>query len=227
MQASSAGSALRRRWAVALVGLMITGGAVVMAMLRLPSEYLSTAQVLLLPPSTEMETPGNSKSPLMTNPYMELDYALSAATDVIISSVTTADSMASIEQGQARVSVARATPQSGGSVPPVIVIESTAASPAAAESAATLAVRSVLAEVDRMQASTSASRSLWISSRIIEAPTPPQGVLGSRLRAAGAVLVVGLALTFLAVLAADRGGRARSGDTGIPDVEQVPARQHV
>ncbi len=166
--------------------------------------YESRAQVLLLPPSVQVQTPGG---PLQaSNPYLQLDYSLSVASDVLVRILTTDPAKVRILQcgGGQSVTVERAPPMVGGAIPPVAIITATDPVPATAQATATCGVNDLLATLEQMQTQTGASTALVITADIIEPPTAAVAVDGSRIRALVAIGIVGSATSLLLAFAVGR-----------------------
>lgn len=85
MQLSEFWSALRRRWYLVLVAVLVAAGASVLAVYLVGPTYKAQSAVLMLPPGTTVQqaTPGSADG----NPYLSLG-SVSQARDVVVRALT-------------------------------------------------------------------------------------------------------------------------------------------
>lgn len=179
--------ALRRRWYVAMVGLIVTAGLAWVAYDKVPPSYTSTAEVLLLPPPTSVRDGGN--------PYLNLG-GLDAAGDILskaMSDDTTSQELkAAGAAGKFRVAL-----DSAAAAPMVLV---TAEAPSATTSLMTLGL-----VLDRMPATLADVQirakvppNALITSTILTRTGDPVQSLKPVARAVGVAVGAGLVLSLLA-----------------------------
>jgi hypothetical protein len=204
VDASQSGQVLVRRWFIVILGLAVTGCVMAWTWNTTVRLYESQAQVLMLPPSVPMQSADSSVQ--SSNPYLQLDYSLSVTADVVVRILATEPVKAGIMQcgGGQTVTVTRATPEVGGAIPPVAVITASDPTPDIARATAVCGVDELLVTLQRMQTQTGASESLAITAEVIEPPTTPVPVDGSRIRALVAIGIVGAALSLLLAFAIGR-----------------------
>lgn len=204
MDASRSGRVLARRWIIIILGLAATGCAMAWTWNNTVRLYESQAQVLLLPPSVEVQSPGSPAQ--VSNPFLQLDYSLSVAADVLVRILTTDPVTSRIRQcgGAQEVTVSRAPPEVGGAIPPVAIITASDPTPDTAQATAECGVNDLLNTLDQLQTQTGSSPALAITAQVIEPPTAAAAVDGSRIRALVAIGIVGTALTLLIAFAAGR-----------------------
>jgi hypothetical protein len=190
--------AVRRRWYVVIVGLLLTAGMCVGATKLVPVEYTAGSSVLLLPPNSTVGTGGN--------PYLSLG-GLQGAVDVL---------------GRAMTSEQVVTELTGGSPDETYTFEADATT---SGPLLVLAVKSRSSDgalglmqsvLDRaptvlrdLQTEVNAPTESLITMSVIAQDSTVEVDRKSQLRALIVVLAVGLALTFFATLLFDTAVRRR------------------
>lgn len=184
--------ALRRRWYLALVGVIATAALMAVAYDKAPPTYTSTAEVLLLPPASLVPAGGN--------PYLSLG-GLDAAGDIVATAMSdqtrTSELKAAGAVGQFRVTL-----DSAAAAPMILV---TSEAPSAAGSLTTLGlvvdrIPAVLADVQGLARVPSDA---LITSTVVTRSAEPVRSLKPVVRVVGLVGAGGLALSVLATALLD------------------------
>lgn len=179
--------ALRRRWYVAMAGLIVTAGLAWVAYDKVPPSYTSTAEVLLLPPPTSVRDGGN--------PYLNLG-GLDAAGD-ILSKAMSDDTTSQELKAAGAAGTFRVALDSAAAAPMVLV---TAEAPSATASLMTLGLvldrmPAMLADV---QIRAKVPPNALITSTILTRTGDPVQSLKPVARAVAVAVGAGLALSLLA-----------------------------
>ena len=212
---------LLRRWPVVAVGLFISVVLAGWVFVRAAPVYQSTAQVLLLPPSVLVPLP-NGEQEVRSNPYLELNYSV-AATAEVMATVVGADEVRSRLRASGAAGdyvIAQGSPGSA-----VMLIDARSESPTMATATATAVLTELQQQLQDRQAMSGAAPSRFVTVSVVEAPTPAQQQLGSRIRMAGAVLLLGIVATVLTAFALEALGRrgSRTEDAVPSEVESQHA----
>lgn len=191
---------LRRNWHVGILGLLLTFGLVVGASVLSPASYVTTSQMVLLPPLSQPNANYNG----VVNPYMGLAGLQSMA--AVVSSAMMGDETAKQLEaaGVPSYSVQYDTLSAG----PILIVQSTASTPNQASYAITVLDKQVPLTVARLQKEASISPHYFISARVIARPGTPVKSTKTQLRVEVLALIVGLVLTLLSVSVID-GWRVR------------------
>jgi capsular polysaccharide biosynthesis protein len=225
---------LARRWYVVLLGLIVTSAVVAMVFRAVPPTYSAVSQQVFLASPAGAVEPGTAKGQIASNPLLELGSGYNVLAELIAK-------MMNGEQGQLAVQKAGGDGDyivdtvSGDA--PVVSITVDATSPEAALDTEKV-VRKVMAQTLEAQqrAAGADSRTFVIVHPVFE-PTQAVYAPASRVRAGGALFVVGLALTlglvFFVESVAERRrrgpdrhpGRVRGATLGARDVEVFPQQQ--
>ncbi len=196
---------LLRRWPIVLLGLLISLGLTAWVFMRTAPVYQSTAQALLLPPSVLVPLPSGEQE-VRSNPYLELTYSVSATADVM-ATVLTAREMKDRLAAEGATGEFVISPASPGSA--VLLIDARDESPVVATGTSTAVLDALTTELQERQVRAGAAPSRFVTISIVEAPTPAQQQLGSRLRTAGATFLLGVVATVLVAFATDALRRRR------------------
>jgi hypothetical protein len=194
--------ALVRRWYLTVVGLLLTVGLCIGAMLVVPPKYSAKADVLLLPPSSTVGKDGN--------PYLLLG-GLSQVVDVLsraMMSQEMTDEIYRVDAGAAYT--AEADVATSG---PILAIQVESMSPARTMSDLALLLDQVPRTLVNLQSGLGIDDPNQIRSMVLTRQAVPEVVTKSTLRAVIAVGAGGLAVVVLLVGLLDgllnrrRGGR--------------------
>lgn len=196
---------LLRRWPIVLLGLFLSLGLTAWVFMRAAPVYQSTAQALLLPPSVLVPLPSGEQE-VRSNPYLELTYSVSATADVM-ATVLMAREMKDRLVAEGATGEYIIAPLSPGSA--VLLIDARDEAPAVATGTATAVLDALTTELQERQVRAGAAPSRFVTISIVEAPTPAQQQLGSRLRTAGATFLLGVIATVLVAFAVDALRRRR------------------
>jgi hypothetical protein len=180
---------LRRNWHVAIVGLLVTVCLVGVAYKMFPAKYVTTSQIVLLPPRQASADNG------IVNPYMGLA-GLQSMADVI-SSAMMDDETAKVlkESGVTNYSVQYDTLVTA----PILIVQATESSPTGASAAIAVLDKQVPLTVTRLQKEASIAPKSFIAAKVIARPSTPAKAYKTEIRAVGLAFVVGLVLTLLAI----------------------------
>ncbi|MBA8792694.1 hypothetical protein FHX74_000288 [Friedmanniella endophytica] len=196
-------ASVRRQWAIALVGILVTVGLGVGAVVIVPPSYQYEANIVLLPPRTSVDTGGN--------PYLLLS-GLSQPLDVLSVSLqdqSTLELVHGIDRN-AEVTVAPDANSSG----PILVITAEAPTAAKAREARDAVAALVPSRLLTLQDQLNIVPRAQITSMVLTADQVPQVVNKTRLRAAVGVVGLGLVATLLLIALRDgrigRRGRRRA-----------------
>lgn len=186
---------LRRNWLVGVFGLLVTIGLVIAAIGLVPANYVTTSQIVLIPPLSQPNANYNG----VVNPYMGLAGLQSMA--AVVSSAMMDDKTAKAlqEAGVSQYSVEYDSLSAG----PILIVQAIEPSPAQSSNAITALDKQVPLNVARLQGEASISPKSFITARVIAGPSTPARSGKTQLRAAALAFVVGLVLTLLALSVID------------------------
>lgn len=197
---------LRRNWAVAVSGVVLSAGLSGASVVLLPASYGATSQLVLLPPLNQQNSSYNG----VVNPYMGLD-GLESMASVVASAMMDNQTANTLKAaGVSSYSVQYNALTAG----PVLVAQVSAPSPRQANAAIAALDRQVPATVAQLQNDDSIAHNSFITARVISSPTVPARSAKSELRVAVLVLVVGLVLTLLACSVINAWRLRRHGSPG-------------
>jgi hypothetical protein len=191
---------LRRNWLVGILGLLVTLGLVAGAVILSPAKYVTTSQMVLLPPISQPNANYNG----VVNPYMGLAGLQSMA--AVVSSAMMDDETA--QQLKAAGVSSYSVQYNSLSAGPILIVQATEHSPSQASHAITVLDQQVPVTVASLQKEASIAPRSFISAKVIARPTIPSKSTKTELRVVGLALIVGLVLTLLAVSVVD-GWRTR------------------
>ena len=202
--------ALRRRWLVVLVGILLTTGVSAAAYLFFKPTYETTATVLMLPPQNA--PPGTS-----ANPYLRLD-GLQQAADLV--GVMLTDQAIGLELKAISKDVAYTVRSDPGTSSPLLVIDAKDSSPETALKIRDILVARTPVRLEAMQSVLGVDAKDRVTSTVVTLDTEAQEVGRNRLRAAVVAGAAGLALT-LATAAIWDARRSRRPRRPASDIESV------
>jgi hypothetical protein len=180
---------LRRNWPVGVFGLLATVGLVAAALRLIPANFVTTSQMVLLPPLSQPNANYNG----VVNPYMGLA-GLQSMADVVSSAMMDDDTAKALEGvGVTKYSVAH----DSLSAAPILIVQVTEPTAAQANSAITALDRQIPLTVARLQGEAAISPKSFITTKLIASPSLPARSGKTQLRAAVLALVVGVVLTLL------------------------------
>lgn len=200
MYFSDALAIVAKRWYVVVAAAVIMAGAAVFVISVVPTEYQASGQVLFLPPSERAVETGR------TNPYLSLPNGVTF-TATLIASGTTQPSVARdlVEAGFESPYSVSVVPNTG----PLIIVSVKDTDPDAALALRNELIRSIEAELDRIQEADDVPDGQRIAARRFNTADVAEVLAGSKIRALGALLALGTILTALAVFSVDRWARRR------------------
>jgi hypothetical protein len=181
---------LRRNWHVAIVGLLFTIGLVGAAYILVPAKYVSSSQIVLLPPP--QANPGTDG---ILNPYMNL-VGLQSMASVIANAMTDDQAAETLKAA----GVSQYTVQYDSLSPaPILIVQATEPTPEEASAALALLDREVPLTVVRLQKEALIPHNSFVSAQIIARPSTPTKSEKTPIRAMALAFVVGIVLTLLSV----------------------------
>lgn len=209
---------LRRRWWLALIGLVATGGLAFGASVLVAVQYTAQASLVLIPPRTTADT--------QINPFLAIG-GLNPAADVLVRALNsgTFHDQHAPAGGTAKYTVARDTDASG----PLLVVDVSDATPEAATKLLDAVVQQAPVSLSALQHDVGVEDSVAIRITEVARTAEPKVDRKSQIRALLAAVVVGLAGTVLIVRIADavlvrRAGRPRrSTPEAVPPSTEIPA----
>jgi capsular polysaccharide biosynthesis protein len=191
--------AFRRRWYLALIGVLVTAALGVAALHLVSPKYQSKAVVLLLPP----------KDATAHNPYLNLS-SLTGLSDVLDQAVT-----AELQDLGLTFTIASEQTATAG---PLIRITGEAATPAQAQRTARYVISLVPTTLRRLQSSAGVEANAFITSVVLNPVNRTVAVRTKQTRALIVAVAAGLLLTVFVVVATDdllnRRQRKREGASG-------------
>ena len=196
---------LRRNYLVGILGLIVTAGLVVGALILMPAKYVTTSQVVLLPPLSQPNANYNG----VVNPYMGMAGLQSMA--AVVSSAMMDDETA--RQLQAAGVSSYSVEYDALSAGPILIVQATEPSPSQASKAITALDKQIPITVAGLQKEVSIAPRSFISARLISSPSTPAKSTKTELRIVGLAFIVGLVLTMLSISVADGWRTRRSQDS--------------
>jgi uncharacterized protein involved in response to NO len=200
---------LRRNWLAGIIGLLFTVVLGAAAVTVVPAKYVTTSQVVLLPPISQPNASYNG----VVNPYLGLA-GLQSMAAVVSSAMMDDDTAKTLQQAGVSGYSVQYSSLSGG---PILIAQATEPSAQQASSAIAALDGQIPATVARLQAEAGIAPASFITAKVIARPSTPAQSAKTQLRVAGLAVVAGLALTLLAVSVAEgwrvrrRVSRSRSG----------------
>jgi len=210
MEFSEIFAQLRRRWWLALLGLLMTGGLAFATTLVVAVQYTAESSMVLIPPRTTADT--------QVNPFLAIG-GLNPAADVLVralNSGTFHDEHAPAG-GTAKYTVARDTDASG----PLLVVDVTESTPQRATALLDAVVQQAPVSLSALQKDVGVQDSVAIRITEVARTAEPKTDSKNQVRALLAAVVVGLAATVILVRLADalllrRTGRTRRPSSSVP-----------
>ncbi|MBB5642773.1 hypothetical protein [Cryobacterium roopkundense] len=210
---------IARRWAVTLMGVLITTGLCLILVWSVPISYSARTSIVLLPPVTVVADGGN--------PYLYLG-GLGQALDVLTRKLNADEFRAPIEETKSGMTYsAYADTTTSG---PILIIEGTGPTAAAALDEMNAAVSAVPSALEDLQGSLSIPDKARITLAAVAVDTKPKADLKNRIQAVGAVGALGIVLTLMAAayrdgVLATRRARALEADANPPASGAEPHRE--
>ncbi len=194
-----------RRWYLAVPLVFLCVATTYVAIGTSPAGYKTNASLLLLSPTTRLTPTGTGTA----NPYLQFGGTQTAVADVLVTSIGGAKSRRVLAAGGVvgDWNLART-----GTDAPLIKVEVTAATSAAATQSAKTIVKTVEQRLLKLQVDAGSPPDQLITVAVIDAADRAAGQYGSTYRAAGALLVVLLGLSFGAIFAIEGAVRARRAE---------------
>jgi hypothetical protein len=190
---------LLRRWYVSVPVFVLSlalGGA---AFFAVHTQYESTGTIVLTAPTSGGVTainPADATGP--GNPLLDFEGSLTITTQLLIQSLSSPTVQNQVG-AQGGVSTFQAGDgETGG---PFVVIIADAPSKAQAEKTVDLALKYAQSELNTRQKNLDAPPSTFIGTQVVVAPTPATTKIGSKVKAGGVALVLGLVLGLAAAFA--------------------------
>jgi hypothetical protein len=181
MSPFNARAALRRRWYIGLVGLLLTLGAVIMVARIVPAQTELTGSVLLLPPRVQSTT----ESATPTNPYLQLG-GLDTVVGLVARALSTPSKLESMAEqgatGQVKVEPAPTMPGA------VVMVTVDGVTPEEADRTLEVVLSAVPQVLAEMQAQVSTPTKSFITASVVDKDTQGHVVRKDQYRA---MLVVG------------------------------------
>lgn len=213
-------SALRRRWWLAMLGLIVTSAATMAAFVVIPPKYEASASVLLLPSATTLSG--------TVNPYLQLG-GVNNVRDVLTQRLTSDVGNALGSQSPIEVTI-QPDPTTSG---PIMVVAVQAPTAKEATDKLTEVLGKVPPTLEELQSSVEVPRNQMVSSLVVARPAELTNIEQTRKRATVVVGVVGLLGTVYGALVLDRLLVARRSrrdtlpvegepDTTRPAIESLP-----
>jgi hypothetical protein len=192
-----------RRWYILLPLLLITGWYTHQVYTSVKPVYYSQAVIGLAPPNSRLDqavlgqpVPINGLLDVGGAPLLANMAALGVKQPAVVNRVVAAGGLPDYN--------AKLFPVPATSPPiPLIMIEETAADPAAATKTLQLVTDEVTASLQSIQQQAGVPAEMMVGSFVVSPPSPPLAAMPSRTRATASVFVAGLGLTVLVTVLAD------------------------
>jgi hypothetical protein len=219
---------LLSRWYVVIPALLATAAGAYLAMGAVAPSYESTGALVLLGPKTSGAPVQGESPPAEVNPYLEFGGALEVTGDVLSKAMLSDATTRKLAAAGWTAAYEVGTGSDGGS--PIINVVATGTSEAVTVGTVNAVEQEMRAELDRRQKLAGAPPSQYIRLEVVATPTTPKVLMGSKIRAAGAVLALGAMTTFgLAFLvesiAESRARRRRERELGVDPKAAKAARK--
>ncbi|HEX3647397.1 MAG TPA: hypothetical protein VHV49_03160 [Pseudonocardiaceae bacterium] len=190
---------LLRRWYVSVpvfvLSVVLAGGV----FFAVPTEYESTGTIVLTPPTDGGIVATNPKQATGPgNPLLGFEGSLTITTQLLIQSLS---SPIVQDQIAAKGGVSTYQAGDGGTGGPFVVIIADAPTKAVAQRTVDLALKYAANELDTRQKDLDAPRSTFIGTQVVVDPTPAQTKLGTKVRAGGVALALGVVISLGAAFA--------------------------
>lgn len=193
-------AALRRRWYLAIVGILLTIGLCGLAYVQFPPTYAAKASVVLLPPSTTVPEGGN--------PYLQLS-DLKQAVDVMTRTLMSQETEERVME-QAPTGTFEVLPDYETSGP-IIVITAGDVTPEAALKTLEVVKSMVSPALEDLQSTLGIAPESQITSKVLISDDQPSTVRKTQLRVLIIAFALGIAISALAVAIVDSALLRRAG----------------
>jgi capsular polysaccharide biosynthesis protein len=212
---------IKRRWYLALIGILVTLGLCAVAFVAFPAQYQAKAVVLLLPPASASVS--GTESAAGQNPYVSLGL-VDGLNDVLAQAMT--DSATGSDLLSAGLNGSYTVANDPATSGPLILITGTAKTSSTAVAIANHIVALVPQTLLRLQqAAGVVDTKNNVTSTVLNPPSKTVKVRKNQERAIIAAGVVGIVLTLLITAAADKvllGRRRRASAAGEASAEADP-----
>jgi hypothetical protein len=192
---------LLRRWYVSVPIFTVSlalGGAV---FYTVHTQYESTGTLVLTAPPSGGVTQLNPKDATGPgNPLLDFEGSLTITTQLLIQSLSSPTVQQAIADKGGVGTYQAGDGETGG---PFVVVIADATSPAQAEKTVTLALQTAKDELNQRQKALDAPASTYIVTQIVVPPTPATTKIGSKVKAGGIALALGLVLSLAAAYAVE------------------------
>lgn len=194
-----------RRWPLIVALLLVTSAAAVGSFSATSPTYVSTAQVLFLPPLTA----GGPDAP--RNPFLALGQALNITSGIVQTGVTDQESSARVleETGSADYSVTPNLNENGG---PTLIVTTKDSRPAVSARTRDVVVEDIEERMQALQTAARAPSNAWITTSILTESPRPEREYKTQLRSGIAVGGAGFVVSFAMVFLLERMRSARRRD---------------
>lgn len=180
---------LLRRWYVAVPVFVITIGAAGAVYMTTPMLYQSTGLLVLTSPSSG-PTSVKDRETGQTNPLLAFDSSLAISASIVIQTINTPAVIKELGADKPEHTFELTGGNEGG---PFISVTTESESEPGSRELAVQVLDRVRAELTKYQEELEAAPTTFIGVNQIVAPTEPEPLRGSKLRAAGVALVLGFA----------------------------------
>jgi hypothetical protein len=220
---------LLKRWYISVPVFVVSLALAGAVFVTVPTQYESTGTIVLTAPTSGGVTsvnPATATGP--GNPLLDFEGSLTITTQLLIQSLSSPT-----VQNQIAAQGGVSTFQAGDGLTggPFVVIIADADSTKQAERTVTLALQYAESELNARQKNLNAPPTTYIGTQIVVAPTPATTKIGSKVKAGGVTLALGVVLSLAAAYAIESvlNNRRRrktdtakdSGDENLPDIEDL------
>jgi hypothetical protein len=210
---------LLKRWYVSVPVFVVSLALAGAVFVSVSTQYESTGTIVLTAPTSGGVTsvnPATATGP--GNPLLDFEGSLTITTQLLIQSLSSPT-----VQNQIAAQGGASTFQAGDGLTggPFVVIVADATSTTQAQRTVTLALQYAESELNARQKNLNAPPSTYIGTQIVVAPTPATTKIGSKVRAGGVTLALGLVLSLAAAFAIEsrRNNRRRRRDEEPRDLD--------
>lgn len=183
-------AALRSRWYLTVLGVLIAAAITALAVIRIGPTYEAEGSMLLFPPTTTIKNGTTLET--QGNPYLMLG-GLSQARDIVIRTLESRTATAEFTE-QEPLATYEVTPDFSTSGP-ILVLTVSAPSPDAAASGLSRLMSNVPGTLEQLQSGLDLPKAAYITSRTLTADVKPAVVRSGQIRSgivAGAVVLGGM-----------------------------------
>ncbi|MFC5285855.1 hypothetical protein ACFPM7_02235 [Actinokineospora guangxiensis] len=208
---------LLRRWYVAVPVFVITIGAAGAVYMTTPMLYQSTGLLVLTSPSSG-PTSVKDRETGQTNPLLAFDSSLAISASIVIQTINTPAVIKELGADKPEHTFELTGGNEGG---PFISVTTESESEPGSRELAVQVLDRVRAELTKYQEELEAAPTTFIGVNQIVAPTEPEPLRGSKLRAAGVALVLGFAASLGTVFGLESYQTRKRKRTGDDDEDET------